>query len=133
VFAVVGVFMFSGNDPFRFGDLQSALLTLFQIATMENWVELMHTNMYGCDKFGYSDSMTILCVNPSASPIAAPIYFIGFIILGTMIILNLFIGVIMKGMEEMEDEMAQNDGKKSQDEYQQEILNRLKAIETKLN
>ena len=50
-----------------------------------------------------------------------------------MIILNLFIGVIMKGMEEMEDEMAQNDGKKSQDEYQQEILNRLKAIETKLN
>ena len=132
VFAVVGVFMFAGNDPFRFGDLQSALLTLFQIATMENWVELMHTNMYGCDRFGYNDSMASLCVNPSPSPIAAPVYYIGFIILGTMIILNLFIGVIMKGMEEMEDEMAQKDGKQTQDEYQKEILDRLKAIESKL-
>ena len=132
VFAVVGVFLFSANDPFRFGDLQSALLTLFQIATMENWVELMHTNMYGCDKFGYADSIAALCVNPKPSPFAAPAYFIGFIILGTMIILNLFIGVIMKGMEEMEDEIAQSDGRQTTEDVQKEILERLRSIESKL-
>jgi hypothetical protein len=76
--------------------------------------------MYGCDRFGYNDSMASLCVKPLASPVAAPAYYIGFIILGTMIILNLFIGVIMKGMDEMEDEMAHKNGKQTQAEYQQE-------------
>lgn len=132
IFAVVGVFLFAENDPFRFGSLPKALLTLFQIATMENWVELMHTNMYGCDKFGYLDSLAVLCTSPKASPIVAPGFFIGFIILGTMIILNLFIGVIMKGMDEMEDEMAQLDGKKSNSDVNAEILERLKIIESKI-
>lgn len=132
VFAVVGVFLFGTNDPFRFGNLQDALLTLFQIATMENWVELMNTNRFGCDKFGYADTLASLCVNPKASPIAAPAYYIGFIILGTMIILNLFIGVIMKGMEEMEDELAQEGGEKTDSDIQREILARLESIEARL-
>jgi voltage-gated sodium channel len=132
IFAVVGVFLFAGNDPFRFGSLQEALLTLFQIATMENWAELMHTNMYGCDKFGYNDSLAPLCTNPSASPIAAPLYYVGFIIFGTMIILNLFIGVIMKGMDEMDEEMAHNAGELTDGEIQQQILARLTEIEARL-
>jgi voltage-gated sodium channel len=33
-------------------------------------------------------------------------YFLSFILLGTMIILNLFIGVIVNGMEEARQEMA---------------------------
>ena len=107
VFAVLGVSLFSQNDPFRFGNLQSALLTLFQIATMENWVELMHTQMYGCDLFGYGDEIKHLCTAPRAAPVEAVIFFVAFIVLGTMIILNLFIGVIMKGMEEMQEEVDQ--------------------------
>lgn len=107
VFAVLGVSLFGQNDPFRFGTLQAALLTLFQIATMENWVELMHTQMYGCDRFGYGDEIKHLCNAPRASPIEAVLFFLAFIVLGTMIILNLFIGVIMKGMEEMEEEVDQ--------------------------
>ncbi|MCA2960700.1 MAG: ion transporter [Silvanigrellales bacterium] len=107
VFAVLGVSLFGQNDPFRFGDLQSALLTLFQIATMENWVELMHTQMYGCDVFGYGDEIKHLCIAPRAAPIEAVLFFLAFIVLGTMIILNLFIGVIMKGMEEMQEEVDQ--------------------------
>ncbi len=105
VFAVLGVTLFGQNDPFRFGNLQSALLTLFQIATMENWVELMHTQMYGCDLFGYGDEIKHLCTAPKPVPLPAVLFFVGFIVLGTMIILNLFIGVIMKGMEEMQHEI----------------------------
>ena len=63
-------------------------------------------------------------------------FFIGFIILGTMVILNLFIGVIMKGMDEMEDEMedemAQLEGEKSKSDVNAEILERLKIIESKI-
>lgn len=107
VFAVLAVFLFGQNDPFRFGDLQSSLLTLFQIVTMENWAELMHTQMYGCDRFGYNEAIQYLCTSPKASPILAVAFFVSFIIFGTMIILNLFIGVIMKGMEEMQEEVDQ--------------------------
>jgi len=107
VFAVLGVSLFGQNDPFRFGDLQSALLTLFQIATMENWVELMHTQMYGCHLFGYGEEIKHLCTAPRATPVEAVAFFVSFIVLGTMIILNLFIGVIMKGMEEMQQEVDQ--------------------------
>ncbi len=107
VFAVLAVSFFGQNDPFRFGNLQISLLTLFQIVTMENWVELMHTQMYGCDQFGYDDAIKHLCTAPQASPVGAPAFFVIFIVLGTMIILNLFIGVIMKGMEEMQEEVDQ--------------------------
>jgi voltage-gated sodium channel len=37
----------------------------------------------------------------------APFYFISFILIGTMVILNLFIGVIMNGMEEAQEEAEQ--------------------------
>jgi voltage-gated sodium channel len=44
-----------------------------------------------------------LCT-PTAYPILAPLFFITFILVGTMVILNLFIGVIMNGMGEAEKE-----------------------------
>jgi voltage-gated sodium channel len=130
IFAVMGVFLFGTNDPFRFGDLPSALLTLFQIATMENWVELMNANKYGCDQFGYEGPLEALCISPLPRPIVAPLYWIVFIVLGTMIILNLFIGIIMKGMEEMESEMAREE--KHPTELHQ-VLDALRRIEAKLD
>ena len=35
----------------------------------------------------------------------APVYFISFILLGTMVILNLFIGVILNGFDEVKKEI----------------------------
>ena len=88
VYAVAGVTLFGVHDPERFGSLAKASLTLFQIVTLEGWTEIMHVQM---DKMG--------------SP-ALPIgYFISFILLGTMIILNLLIGVIVSGMDEARQEM----------------------------
>jgi voltage-gated sodium channel len=124
VFAVLGVTLFGQNDPFRFGTLHAALLTLFQTAAMENWAELMHTQMYGCDRFGYGDEIKHLCTAPKASPIAAIVFFVGFIVVGTMVILNLFIGVIMKGMEEMQDELDERrrkDGEEPQVALEHEL------------
>jgi len=103
VYAVAGVFLFGKNDPFRFGELPTAIVTLFQVATAEEWVQTLNIQRYGCDQFGYEDQPT-LCKQPTAYPVVAPLYFISFILLGTMIILNLFIGVIMGSIEEAENE-----------------------------
>jgi voltage-gated sodium channel len=106
VYGVAGVFMFGGNDPFRFGDLPTALVTLFQVATAEEWVQTLNTQRYGCDHFGY-EGQEALCTQPMTYPVIAPLYFITFILLGTMIILNLFIGVIMTSIEEAQNEQQE--------------------------
>ena len=40
---------------------------------------------------------------------AAALYFVSFILLGTMIMLNLFIGIVMNSMAEMHAEIEQRD------------------------
>lgn len=99
IYGVAAVFLFGGNDPVRFGTLGSAVLSLFTVVTLEGWAELMYTQMYGCDRFGY-DAMAALCTAPLARPTLAPLFFVSFVLLGTMIVLNLFIGVIMNSMQE---------------------------------
>jgi len=111
VYGVAAVFLFGQNDPFRFGTLPLAFVTLFQVATGEDWSTTLYTQMYGCSSHGY-DGREHLCLVPSAHPVLAPVFFISFILLGTMIILNLFIGVIMTGMEEAQleqDELAKKE------------------------
>ena len=48
LFAIVGVTLFRGNDPFHFGSLGATMLTLFRIATLEDWCDVMYTAIYGC-------------------------------------------------------------------------------------
>ncbi|MGB0423033.1 MAG: ion transporter, partial [Flavobacteriales bacterium] len=49
------------------------------------------------------------CISPAAAPGLAVSYFVSFVLIGTMIILNLFIGVIMNGMDDARAEMAEED------------------------
>ena len=41
VFAIIGVSVFGGNDPFHFGHIGSAMVTLFRVATMDGWPEVL--------------------------------------------------------------------------------------------
>ncbi len=106
IYAVLGVFLWGANDPMRFGSLPITFLTLFQCVTMEGWVDIMHTQMWGCSQYVQSGSEAT-CTASHSMPIVAPIYFISFIVFGTMIILNLFIGVMMNSLQEMQEEKAQ--------------------------
>ncbi len=99
VFGVAGVFMFGENDPIHFRNLQISVVSLFRAVTLEDWTDLMYIQMYGCDNYGY-DGNAALCTSPRAYPVGGALFFIGFVLVGTMIILNLFIGVIMNGMAE---------------------------------
>ncbi len=103
IYSVLGVFLFGSNDSIHFGSLGKSMLTLFQVLTLEGWADIMRTQIYGCAQFGY-DNFRDLCTSSTSAPISASIYFVSFIIVGTMIILNLFIGVIMNGMQELEKE-----------------------------
>lgn len=89
VYAVIGVSLFGKTDPAHFGTVGSACLTLFQIVTLEGWVDVMRTQL-----------------DAGLSPLWVPAYFVSFILLGTMIILNLGIGVIINGIMETHEEIA---------------------------
>lgn len=104
VYAVAAVFLFGENDPLHFKSLDIAMLSLFRVVTLEDWTDLMYINMYGCDRYGYDDHSVLACVAPQAQPLVGALFFVSFVLTGTMIILNLFIGVIMSGMDEAQAE-----------------------------
>ena len=113
VYAVAGVFMFGANDPGHFANLPIALLTLFTVVTMEGWADVMYIQMHGCGAF---EELAKTCTTSTAQPLLAPFFFITFILLGTMIILNLFIGVIMNGMNEAQEEAEKlNEAKRGEE------------------
>lgn len=116
IYGVLGVFMFGAVDPQHFGSLSKAFLTIFQIMTLEGWVELMRPLI-------------------EIHPWGTPFYFVSFIFLGTMITLNLFIGIIISGMTEVEkkEENEKLDKKEFQllDEIRQ-LKVQLEKIEIKI-
>lgn len=107
MYAVMATFTFGPNDPMHFGNLQISLLSLFRTVTLEDWTDLMYTQMYGCDVYGYQ-GYEEACVAPMAYPILSPFFFVSFVMFGSMIILNLFVGVILSGMDEMQKEANEN-------------------------
>lgn len=103
LFAVTGTFLFAENDPVHFRNLQLSMLTLFRVVTLEDWTDVMYIQMYGCEGYGYG-GMEHLCTASTAHPIFGAGFFVTFVLIGTMIVLNLFVGVIMTGMEEAQRE-----------------------------
>jgi len=83
VYSVMAVFLFGAGDPERFGSLWTSALTMFGVLTLEGWVDIMGDQMRG------------------GATIAAPVFFVSFIMSGTMIFLNLLVGVIVNSMSEM--------------------------------
>src|SRR5690606_7410906 len=134
VYAVAAVFLFGENDPLHFRNLEYAMLSLFRVVTLEDWTDLMYINMFGCDRYGYDADSVVLCTAPKAQPIASALYFVTFVLSGTMIILNLFIGVIMSGMAEAQaeaQEMTSGDTPSAAGEVQA-LQHELAALQTRL-
>ena len=55
-FFMMGIFfqiLFMKNDPWHFGTLPNAIYTLFRASTLEDWTDIMYTNMYGCANYGH--------------------------------------------------------------------------------
>lgn len=80
VFAVVATKLFGAAFPQWFGTLWGSAFSLFQVMTLEGWAEI---------------AREVMTVHP-----AAWLYFIGFILIATFTVLNFFIALIVKAMEE---------------------------------
>jgi voltage-gated sodium channel len=107
VYGTMAVFLYGENDPIHFRNLQTSVLSLFRIVTLEDWTDIMYINMYGSDNYGYSER-DLVKWNPNSSDSLAggAFFFVSFVLIGTMIVLNLVIGVIMNSMDESNAEMS---------------------------
>ena len=118
IYGVVGTTAFSKNDPVHFGSLGIAMVSLVRAATFDDWSYLMYIQMYGCNNSGYQ-RMPEKCTSPSGMPIFSIFFFISFIIISGLIIINLVIGVIIQSMFESKEQMRK----------QEELANTLKNID----
>lgn len=84
VYAVVGFHLFHEHDPTHWETLGLALLTLFRVVTLEDWTDVMYTAM-------------------EMHPLAW-VYFVSFVVLGTFVVVNLFIAVVLNNLDEAKQE-----------------------------
>ncbi len=131
VYACAGTTLFGKNDPFHFGNLHISMVTLFRAVTLEDWADIMYVNMYGCDKISYEG--TPLCVSPVAQPITSVIYFISFIFTGAMIILNMLIGVIINGIDEVKEETKNKEMAQKKELDNVTVYEEMQLIQQKLS
>ena len=113
IYGCMATFLFSDNDPLHFRNLQTSMLSLFRAVTLEDWTDLMYINMYGSATYGY-DATTYAAleqlgiarneITSTAHPVLASVFFVSFILTGAMIVLNLFVGVMLTGMDDARKE-----------------------------
>lgn len=90
IFAVIGTSLFGKYMPEYFGTLHHTLITLFQVVTLESWASAV--------------MRPVLEFAPWAW-----IYFVSFILIGTFVIVNLFVGVIVSNVEKANEELLEGE------------------------
>lgn len=118
VSAVIATGLFGGTSPEYFGSLWTSLFTLFQAMTGEAWPDI---------------ARSVMETHP-----AAWVFFVLYILVVSFAVLNLFIAVIVNGMEEIAEEERVDDEQKDERldalaEQNREILVELRALRAKLD
>ncbi|CAN5340975.1 hypothetical protein BH18THE2_BH18THE2_12510 [soil metagenome] len=106
IYAIVGHHLFRNADPEHWSSFPTSLITLFQIITLEGWVNIMEPIV--------TDLGLIYWV-----------YFASFIVIGTFIIINLFISVIVRKSEEAYKQVQRESAIPI---TQQEVIQEIKEI-----
>jgi voltage-gated sodium channel len=81
MYGILGWILFADHDPARFGNIGLALLTLFQILTLEGWNDVLATEMELSSW--------------------AWVYFVSFVLIATFVVLNVVIAIIVNSMDEV--------------------------------
>ncbi|CAG9864964.1 unnamed protein product [Phyllotreta striolata] len=115
IFAALGVELFGRLDcnaihcqglgeHAHFQNFGMAFLTLFRVATGDNWNGIMKDTLESEDCDQLADCITNCCI----SPIIAPIFFVVFVLMAQFVLVNVVVAVLMKHLEEshkqLEDE-----------------------------
>lgn len=132
LFAVTGFYLFSKNDPFHFGTLPVAMITMFRCATLDAWSDVMYLNIFGCDSYAYlyvvdeadfTDNNSLFwCENPQGQYVLSAIYFVFFIVMSALVMLSLFIGAVTLSMNDSLVELKiLAEEKKKKDKYDKNV------------
>ena len=108
IYAAMGSMFFASVDEVLWGDVAISMLTLFRVATFEDWTDVMYATM-------------------EAYPMSW-IYYLTFIFLTAFVFLNMMIGAIL---EVMSEEQNAKQAQKAHDE-RDEIARRLQAVQEQL-
>ena len=84
IYAIIGWQLFHEHDPEHWRNLGISLLSLFRVVTLEDWTDIMYRAM-------------------ELHPLAW-IYFVSFVVLGTFVVINLFIAVVINNLDEAKQE-----------------------------
>ncbi|GJL66184.1 MAG: hypothetical protein NPIRA05_11550 [Nitrospirales bacterium] len=84
IYAITGFQLFHEHDPTHWRSLGISLLTLFRVVTLEDWTDVMYKAME---------------LHPFAW-----MYFVSFVVLGTFVVVNLFIAVVINNLDEAKAE-----------------------------
>ena len=102
IYAIMGYHLFHEHDPDNWRSLGISVLTLFNVITLEGWTEVMYTAM----------ELHSL----------AWLYFVSFVVLGTFVVINLFIAIIINNLDEAKIErLREMEGPVSREELLREI------------
>lgn len=110
VYGVLGYHLFGERDPENWGTLGLALLTLFEVLTLEGWVELQN--------IGMEESSWVW------------LFYASYVLLAVFIVVNLFIAVVINNLETVKAETraAENVG----DPHEQ-LLKRIEEMRANLD
>ena len=105
---------------------------------------MMYTQMYGCAEYGYENTAE-LCTQSQGMPIFGALFFVSFVLIGSMIVINLFVGILTGNMMNSIDDLRQEEKEvldqlvinqqKTEVEIEQEIIDiqdQLQSIQTTL-
>lgn len=90
IYAAIGSFMFDNINPTLWGNISIAMLTLFRVATFEDWTDVMYETM---TEFPFSW-----------------IFYLSFIFLTAFVFLNMMIGVILDVMQQEHEQYYRETG-----------------------
>ncbi|MCW2778973.1 MAG: Ion transport protein [Frankiales bacterium] len=89
LYGIVGWSLFGAKDPERWGNIGEACLTLFTLLTLEAWSDIL------------ADARAV-------SPWAV-VYVLSFILIGTFVVLNLLVGVVITSLDEAHQSKRRDD------------------------
>ena len=118
IFGAVGSFLYEKINPVLWGDIAIAMLTLFRVATFEDWTDVMYETM---EVYPWSWA-----------------YYMIFIFLTAFVFLNMMIGVVLDVMnkehEKLSIELGEGEASEvhSIKETTEDLSERLERIETLL-
>jgi Ion transport protein. len=112
VYAIIGFYLFHNEDYQHWGTLARASLTLFQLLTLEGWVEVQRATMQE---------------HPWAWT-----FFASYIVVAVFVVINLFIAVVLNNLENVRADMEEQREVQYIPETDEEIIQQVASMRTQL-